>query len=146
MFALFGVGLTLLTDDGRWDAAGTAMIGLLLVTIATVLAIEMKSLLLGEGATPEQVRAITAAVPGEGVESVIHLKTLHLGPEELLVGAKIAISPSSTAAEIADAIDAAERRIRSAVPIARVIYLEPDLREPASPGQGDDPARVGLEG
>ncbi len=146
VFALFGVGLTLLTDDGRWDAAGTAMIGLLLVVIATVLAIEMKSLLVGEGATPAHLRAITDALPGEGVESVIHLKTLHLGPEELLVAAKIAISPSSTAAEVADAIDAAERRVRSAVPIARVIYLEPDLRDASAAAAGGDPARVGLDG
>ncbi|MGI4894103.1 MAG: cation diffusion facilitator family transporter [Janthinobacterium lividum] len=128
VFALFGVGLTLLTDDGRWDAVGTAMIGLLLVAVAIVLAIETKSLLLGEGASVEQVRAIEAALPGTGVESVIHLKTLHLGPEELLVAAKIGVPAADTAAEVAAAIDAAEQRVRAAVPIARVIYLEPDLR------------------
>ena len=127
-FALFGVGMTLLTHDGRWDAAGTAMIGLLLVAIAAVLAVEMKSLLLGGGATPEHVRAIEAALPGDGVESVIHMKTLHLGPEELLVAAKVAVPASSTGEQIAQAIDAAEHRVRDAVPIARVIYLEPDLR------------------
>jgi divalent metal cation (Fe/Co/Zn/Cd) transporter len=87
--------------------------------------------LLGEGATPEHVRAIEAALPGEGVESVIHMKTLHLGPEELLVAAKIAVPAAATADQVADAIDAAERRIRAAVPIARVIYLEPDLRKVA---------------
>ncbi len=128
VFALFGVGMTLLTHDGRWDAAGTAMIGLLLVTIAAVLAVEMKSLLLGEGATAEHVRAIEAALPGDGVESVIHMKTLHLGPEELLVAAKVAVAATSTGEQIAQAIDAAEQRVRAAVPIARVIYLEPDLR------------------
>ena len=132
VFALFGVSLTLITDDGRWDAVGTAMIGILLVSIAGVLAVEMKSLLLGEGATPEHVRAIEAALPGEGVESVIHMKTLHLGPEELLVAAKIAVPAAATADDVADAIDAAERRIREAVPIARVIYLEPDLRRVAA--------------
>lgn len=127
VFALFGVSMTLLTDDGRWDAAGTAMIGVLLVVIAVILAIEMKSLLLGEGATPAHVRAIEAALPGDGVSSIIHMKTLHLGPEELLVAAKVAIDGDDTAADVARAIDAAEKRVREAVPIARVIYLEPDL-------------------
>lgn len=133
VFALFGVSMTLVTGDGRWDAAGTAMIGVLLVVIAVILALEMKSLLIGEGATPAQVAAIRAALPGEGVESVIHMKTLHLGPEELLVAAKIAVPAAATADEVAEAIDAAERRVREAVPIARVIYLEPDLRRVTAP-------------
>ena len=128
VFALFGVSVTLLTDNGRWDAVGTAMIGVLLVVIAVILAIEMKSLLIGEGATPAQVRAIEAALPGEGVESIIHMKTLHIGPEELLVAAKIGVTACDTGDDIAAAIDAAERRVREAVPIARVIYLEPDLQ------------------
>lgn len=127
VFALFGVSLTLVTDDGRWDAAGTAMIGVLLVVIAVILAIEMKSLLIGESATREHQQAIAAALPGGGVEAVIHMKTLHLGPEELLVAAKIAVPAASTAEEVTAAIDAAEQRVRDAVPIARVIYLEPDL-------------------
>jgi cation diffusion facilitator family transporter len=127
VFALAGVSLTLATGNGRWDAAGTGMIGLLLVTIAAVLATEMKSLLLGESATREDVAAIEAALPGEGVRRVIHLKTLHLGPEELLVAAKIAVDAGESAADVARAIDAAERRVRAAVPIARVIYLEPDI-------------------
>jgi cation diffusion facilitator family transporter len=128
VFALFGVSMTLITDDGVWDAAGTAMIGVLLVVIAVILAVEMKSLLLGEGGTPENVRAIEAAIPGPGVDSIIHMKTLHLGPEELLVAAKIAVPSGSTGEQVADAIDGAERRIREAVPIARAIYLEPDVR------------------
>jgi cation diffusion facilitator family transporter len=127
VFALAGVSLTLATGNGRWDAAGTGMIGLLLVTIAAVLATEMKSLLLGESATREDVAAIEAALLGEGVRRVIHLKTLHLGPEELLVAAKIAVDAAESAADVARAIDAAERRVRAAVPIARVIYLEPDI-------------------
>jgi cation diffusion facilitator family transporter len=127
VFALAGVSLTLATGNGRWDAAGTGMIGLLLVTIAAVLATEMKSLLLGESATREDVSAIEAALLGEGVRRVIHLKTLHLGPEELLVAAKIAVDAAESAADVARAIDAAERRVRAAVPIARVIYLEPDI-------------------
>ena len=129
VLALFGVGLTLITGDGRWDAAGTACIGVLLVLIAIVLALETKSLLLGESATKTDVAAIEAALVGPGVPSVIHLKTLHLGPEELLVAAKIEVDVRSGAAEIADAIDAAEARVRAAVPIAKRIYLEPDLRD-----------------
>lgn len=129
-FALVGVSMTLITGQGRWDAAGTAMIGLLLVIIAAVLAVEMKSLLIGESASREHQTAISNALPGDGVESVIHMRTLHLGPEELLVAAKIAVSPTASAAEVARAIDAAERRIRSAVATARIIYLEPDVVRP----------------
>lgn len=129
VLALFGVGLTLITGDGRWDAVGTACIGVLLVLIAVVLALETKSLLLGESATKTDVAAIEAALVGPGVPSVIHLKTLHLGPEELLVAAKIEVDVRSGAPEIADAIDAAEARVRAAVPIAQRIYLEPDLRD-----------------
>ena len=126
-FALFGVGLTLLTGNGLWDAAGTGMIGLLLVAVAVILAIEMKSLLIGEAATPEHSRAIKAALVGQGVGSVIHMRTLHLGPEELLVAAKIGVDGADSAVDVARAIDSAEQRVRDAVPIARVIYLEPDL-------------------
>jgi cation diffusion facilitator family transporter len=126
--ALLGVGLTLLTDNGVWDGIGTLAIGVLLVTVAIVLAIETKSLLLGEAASPTVVAAICAALQADAsVERVIHMKTLHLGPEELLVAAKIAVHHDDTAAEVARAIDAAEARIRAAVPIARVIYLEPDI-------------------
>ncbi|GIJ77910.1 cation diffusion facilitator family transporter [Micromonospora phaseoli] len=141
VFALFGVGMTLATGDGRWDAAGTAMIGLLLVAIAIVLAVETKSLLLGEGAEPADVAAIERAVAdGPEVERIIHMKTLYLGPEELMVAAKIAVSQCESAEEVARGIDAVEARIRAAVPVARVIYLEPDIyharAEPsAAPGQ-----------
>lgn len=128
IFALFGVSMTLITDNGYWDAAGTALIGLLLVAIAIVLAIETKSLLLGEGASPEDSRAIAQAITGGAeVERIIHMKTLHLGPEELLVAAKVAVPRYERAEELAEGIDVIEARIRAAVPIARVIYLEPDI-------------------
>jgi len=130
VLALLGVSLTLVTEDGRWDAAGTAGIGVLLVLIAVVLAMETRSLLLGESATKDAVQRIRQALVGEGVASVIHLKTLHLGPDEVLVAAKIEVPAASSAADVAAAIDAAEARVRAAVPIARVIYLEPDLRTP----------------
>jgi cation diffusion facilitator family transporter len=131
LFALLGVGLTLVTGNGIWDALGTAMIGLLLVTIAIVLAVETKSLLLGESATKADVMKIRTAIESAGT-SIIHLKTLHLGPEELLVAAKIGIGQADTGQDIAKAIDDAEARIRAAVPIARVIYLEPDVQRVAT--------------
>lgn len=133
IFALFGVSLTLVTGNGHWDAVGTGLIGLLLVTVAVVLALETKSLLLGESATEEDIKAIEASLVGPGVSAIIHLKTLHLGPEELLVAAKIAVSECETGAQIAAAINAAELRVRTAVPIAKVIYLEPDIYAEQAP-------------
>jgi cation diffusion facilitator family transporter len=132
VFALFGVGLTLVTGNGIWDALGTAMIGLLLVAIAVVLAMETKSLLLGESATRDDVAKIRGAIEAGGT-TIIHLKTMHLGPEELLVAAKIGIGRSDSGQDIAKAIDDAEVRIREAVPIARVIYLEPDVQRVNAP-------------
>lgn len=126
VFALFGVSLTLITGDGIWDAVGTAMIGLLLVAIAVVLALETKSLLLGESASRDDIAKIKTAIESDGT-GIIHLKTLHLGPEELLVAAKITVGAADSGLEIAKMIDAAEDRVRTAVPMARVIYLEPDL-------------------
>ncbi|BCY05834.1 cation diffusion facilitator family transporter [Actinoplanes sp. L3-i22] len=128
VLALFGVGLTLITGDGVWDGIGTASIGVLLVAIAGILAVETKSLLIGEGANPETVTKIEQAVlAGDGIEKIIHMKTLHLGPEELLVAMKIAVPKSETADEVARHIDETEERIRASVPIARVIYIEPDI-------------------
>lgn len=129
VLALGGVVMTLITGDGRWDAAGTASIGVLLVMIAIVLALEIKSLLIGESATIENREAIEAAILGSGVEAIIHLKTLHLGPEELLVAAKIAVVESDDGQHIAREIDAAELAIREALPdMTFQIYLEPDIR------------------
>lgn len=140
VLALFGVGMTLITGDGRYDAAGTACIGVLLVLIAIVLALETKSLLLGESATKDAVAAIEKALVGPGVPSVIHLKTLHLGPEELLVAAKIEIDTTESASEVADAIDEAETRVRAAVPgLTMRIYLEPDLRDAEGALRGAGP-------
>ncbi|GAA2642355.1 cation diffusion facilitator family transporter [Nonomuraea recticatena] len=128
IFALFGVTMAVITEDGVWDGIGTLMIGVLLAIIAIILAIETKSLLLGEGASPDVETQIRSALEGTpDVSRVIHMRTLHLGPEELLVAAKIAVDHDDTAADVARGIDEAEQRIRAAVPIARVIYLEPDL-------------------
>jgi len=135
-FALFGVSMTLVTGNGIWDAVGTSLIGVLLVLVAVILAIEMKSLLIGESANGDQVMAIRAALEGDeesAVERVIHLRTLHLGPEELLVGAKLAVGTHDYGHQIAAAINAAEQRAREAVPALRlVMYLEPDIDRGAS--------------
>ncbi len=133
VFALFGVSMTLITHDGRWDALGSAAIGVLLVVIAVVLAIEMNSLLLGESAAPEHQGAIEAALVGPGVASVIHLRTLHLGPDEILVAAKVEVEHTGSAGDIARAIDDAEARVRAVVPLKATIYLEPDLRRAVEP-------------
>jgi len=128
IFALTGVGLTVLTGNAVWDGIGTIGIGALLGVIAVILMVEMHSLLIGEGATPEQQHAIWEALEGTShVDRVIHLRTQYLGPDEMLVGAKIALPPDCELATVAQVIDDAEARIREAVPAARVIYLEPDL-------------------
>lgn len=143
VLALGGVTLALATGNGVWDGIGTLCIGILLIIIAIVLAAETKSLLLGEAAGTEAVDQIKAAiVDGDTVTRIIHMRTLHLGPEELLVAAKIAVQHDDTAAEVADAINAAEERIRAAVPIARVIYLEPDIFSEAAAAAGENPGRT----
>jgi cation diffusion facilitator family transporter len=140
VFATAGVALTTITGNGVWDGAGSLAIGVLLAGVAAVLAVEMKSLLIGESASAETERAIvTALEAGPEVQRVIHLRTLHMGPESLLVAAKIAISGTDSAALVAAGIDAAERRVRRAVPIAEMIYLEPDIYR-ASRADATDPA------
>ncbi len=128
VFALFGVSMAVVTGDGRWDGLGAMAVGTLLVVIAIFLAFEMAAMLVGESALPEEDAAIRAALTSSPlVDRVIHVRTLHVGPDELLVGAKIAISKSDTGAEIAAGIDDAEARLRAAVPSAAYVFLEPDL-------------------
>jgi cation diffusion facilitator family transporter len=127
VFALLGVGLSVLTGDAIFDAFGTIAIGLLLGVIAIVLIVEMKSLLIGEGAERPVLSKITDALQQDAVQRVIHIRTLYIGPEELLVAAKIALTSGLPVEDVARAIDAAEARVREAVPVARMIYLEPDL-------------------
>ncbi|KQX11930.1 cation diffusion facilitator family transporter [Streptomyces sp. Root431] len=143
VLALAGVGLALGTGNGVWDGIGTLCIGVLLILIAIVLAAETKSLLLGESAGVDDVQKIEAAVvDGDTVTRLIHMRTLHLGPEELLVAAKIAVRHDESATEVANAINAAEERIRAAVPIARVIYLEPDIYSETAASAGENPAKA----
>jgi divalent metal cation (Fe/Co/Zn/Cd) transporter len=145
MLALGGVGLTVLTDDPVWDAVGTICIGVLLGIIAIILIVEMQSALIGEGATvadEEAIRQTLSSAPG--IERVIHMKTQYLGPDEMLVAAKIAITPGASATEVAEAINAAETSVRAKVPVARVIYLEPDI-DRGSGAQTGSGAVPGLE-
>lgn len=126
--AFAAVVLSLVTENLYFDVVGTALIGLLLVAVAVVLGLETKSLLLGESASvPAQSRIAEALESTAGVERIIHMKTLHLGPEELLVAAKIGVPAGASSAEVAEAIDQAEVAIRAAEPTAQVIYLEPDI-------------------
>lgn len=126
VFALFGVTLTKLTGNGYFDAAGTAAIGLLLVAVAIVLGVETKSLLVGESASPAvQERIATALAATPGVVGVVHLETLHLGPEELLVGARVSIDGAGTAESVAATMADAETAVRAAEPTARVVYVAP---------------------
>jgi cation diffusion facilitator family transporter len=128
VIALIGVILAVLTGDARWDGAGSLGIGGLLVLIAVFLAMEMNSLLIGESGSRENIAAIRKAIEAGGdVERIIHLKTVHLGPDELMVAAKIAIRCDETALSVARIIDEAELRIRNSVPITCIIYLEPDI-------------------
>jgi cation diffusion facilitator family transporter len=127
-FAFLGVGLTIITGNGVFDAVGTLAIGVLLVMVAIVLAVETKSLLVGEGASVENTVKILAVLNGHPeVEAVIHMKTLYLGPDELLVAAKVAFASNAKLLDVARSIDSVEKAIRAAVPVARVIYLEPDV-------------------
>ncbi|RFS86433.1 cation transporter [Actinomadura spongiicola] len=138
--ALFGVTMAVVTGDGVWDGVGTVAIGVLLAVVATILAIETKSLLIGEGVAPEHEQAIVDALESvDQVDRLIHMRTEYLGPEELLIAAKIAVKHDHTAADVARGIDAAEAKIRAQFPEAKLIYLEPALDEtsrPSVPGAG----------
>ena len=128
LFALSGVGLTVATGNPMWDGIGTLAIGILLVLISIVLTIEMKSLLIGEAARQGDIDALTTAVAGvPTVNRIIDLKTQHIGPEELLVAAKLEFDRSLTNPQMSDAVDEVEQALRNAVPLTMQIYLEPDL-------------------
>ncbi|MFD5249427.1 cation diffusion facilitator family transporter [Amycolatopsis sp. NPDC058340] len=127
IFALAGVGLSVITGDPVWDGIGTVTIGVLLGIIAIILIIEMKSLLIGEGASEADLDVIVDELAAGKVERVIHIRTLYIGPDEMLVAAKLALVPGLETADIAQAIDDAEARVRAKVPTAKLIYLEPDL-------------------
>lgn len=127
--AMLGVTLSLVTGDPRYDAAGSIVIGILLGVIAVFLCIEMHSLIIGEAASTEHSATIERAIRhDEAVAELVHLRTMHLGPDQLLVGAKIEFSPSLTFLQLAQAIDRVEIAIRKSLPLRAMIYLEPALR------------------
>jgi divalent metal cation (Fe/Co/Zn/Cd) transporter len=137
VFALGAVSLSAITHNPVFDAIGTLMIGTLLILVAITLGIETKSLLVGEGANQGDLDKIIRAIEsGPEVERLIHIKTLYLGPDELLVAAKLGFPADKPLAGVASDIDAVEARVRAAVPVARVVYLEPDIYRPA---KGDGP-------
>ena len=143
VFAFLGVLLSQLTQHDQWDGVGSVAVGVLLACAAFIVGYETKSLLIGESATDAMTGQIVSALEGgpEGFR-VIHLRTSHIGPESLLVAAKIAVSPELTAAVLAKGIDAAESRIRTAVPIAETIYLEPDIYHPDAHDHTDPSVQV----
>jgi cation diffusion facilitator family transporter len=127
--ALGGVLMAEATHDARWDALGSISIGVLLIVIAVILIIEMKGLLIGESASRTDLDKITAALAGApSVDAVIHMRTQHIGPDEILLGAKLEFDAALTFDELAAAINATEARVRDAVPACRMIYIEPDQR------------------
>ncbi len=133
VLAVVGISMAMVTGDPRWDAIGSISIGVLLTVIAVVLSIEMRSLLIGEAASPKRIAAIAEVIKGQPqVRALIHMKTMHLGPDQLLVGAKAEFGAGLSFQELADAVNATERAIREAVPEATVIYLEPDVKREAA--------------
>ena len=128
VFAVVGVGMATVTGDARWDGIGAMAVGVLLVCVAVFLSVEMSSMLVGEAALPAEDAAIREAlIAASLVQRVIHLRTMHVGPDDLLVAAKIAVSDTATAREIADGIDEAEAALRAAVPSAKYVFIEPDI-------------------
>lgn len=126
--ALLGIGLAVITGDPRFDAAGSIGIGMLLAVIAIILAVEMKSLLIGESASEADIELLRESIlSGDEVKRIIHIRTLHVGPEELLVAAKLEFDASLTLREISGLINGVEARVREALPIATIIYIEPDV-------------------
>lgn len=135
VIALVGLTMSIVLGDPRFDAMGSIAIGVLLGVIAAVIAVEMQSLLIGEGASRSQALDIEQAIENSpSVKSLIHIRTLHLGPDELLVAAKVELDSGLELSSLAPAINAIEASIRDRVPIARVIYIEPDVaRDPTAP-------------
>jgi cation diffusion facilitator family transporter len=141
VFALLGVGLSAVLHDPRYDAAASIAIGALLCAIAAVLASEMKSLLIGESASAADIASIRRAlVSSPGVARVIHLRTLHVGPDQLFVGAKLELEPALDVAGVARAINRAEEQVRASVGSVELMYLEPDVHD-AARGPGAPPSR-----
>jgi divalent metal cation (Fe/Co/Zn/Cd) transporter len=135
VIALAAITMAEVTGDATWDGVGTLLIGLLLIAIALMLAVEMKGLLIGESAAPEDLRRIETAITGQTtVTRLIHLRTQHIGPEELLVAAKIEFDRDLDMEGLAAAVNGVEQAVRADVPTARLMFLEPDIARMADPG------------
>jgi len=146
VIALSAIGVSIVTDNGIYDGIGTATIGVLLVVIAAILAVEMKGLLIGESATEADQQAIAAAIEVEpSVQRLIHLRTEHIGPDELLVGAKIELIDGLDVNEVVEIVNNVETAVRRSVPAARVMYLEPDIFRTSIPDEDPDPEPVPTE-
>jgi cation diffusion facilitator family transporter len=134
--AVLGLGLALgalalahVTGDARWDAAGSIGIGLVLIIVAVFLAVEVKSLLVGERAEPELELAVREIVTGEpAMQAVWRIITVQQGPGEVLLAMKVEFAPAVSAREIPEAINRFETKLRARRPDARWIFVEPDIR------------------
>jgi cation diffusion facilitator family transporter len=128
VFALTGISLAAITHEPRFDALGSLVIGILLCVIAYFLASELRSLLIGESASDKDLEAIERTVKAEAtVEDLIHFRTQHIGPEELLVAAKVKLQADLTGAQVVESINRIEQQLRANVPAAKMIYIEPDI-------------------
>ena len=144
ILALGAVSVSIITDNPVYDGIGTLCIGILLVLIAAILAFEMKGLLIGEAASDADQQAIQAAIEIEpSVQRLIHLRTQHIGPDELLVGAKVELVDGLEFREVTEVVNNIETSVRRAVPTARVMYLEPDIFRTALPSDESAPLATG---
>jgi cation diffusion facilitator family transporter len=138
-FALLGIGLSYATGQPRFDALGSLAIGILLGVIAVLLAVEMKSLLIGEAAAPDRRAAVVAAILAEpSVRELLDLRTQHLGPDEVLACARVELDPALDFQGVAHSIDAIQARVRAALPLEVRIYVEPDLSAGRTRSSGPD--------
>ncbi|GAB3431071.1 cation diffusion facilitator family transporter [Flindersiella endophytica] len=126
-FALIGVTLTILTSNPLFDALGSGAIGLLLIFVAVVLALEIQSMIIGEAASPEEIDRIEQALCGvPAIQQINDLRTLHLAPDELLVVAKVAVADGGDASEVLRTVTAAEQEIRENATVSATVYVVPE--------------------
>ncbi len=124
--AAIGVALATVTGVVVWDAIASIAIGVLLMAIGLVVNRETQSLLLGESATADVEKTIRDAIATtDGIDGVVNLRTIHLGPDDLVIAAAITVDGAMGATEITRSIVDAEASVRAAVPFRTVIYLEP---------------------
>ena len=136
-----GVALTTITGQGAWDAIASIAIGVLLATIGLVVNRETQSLLVGESARDEVVAAIREAIAStDGIDGVAELRTIHVGPEDLVIAAAVWVDPKRTARAITRSLSDARERVRDTTPLRTVISIEPRVRDPDSGRSGGSDA------